>query len=218
MRRRLEASPLTLVVGIVSLAVSLPLIVPKGGALVPSFLELRGGDAVCAQAWRLVTGHLVHLSLLQLVLNLAVFVWLGVLSEPMMPRRYGILLLGSSLAVSAGVLVLHPALGSYRGLSGIASAQFAALVSMRTRSAMHPGGGAPRLAGTPGGGATWGVPILCLALFLAKSAYELVTGHGVFTGSLGLGDASSSPAAHLSGALAGIAVTVLPRCSPSRVG
>jgi len=207
MRRRLEASPLTLVVGIVSLAVSLPLIVPGGGALVPSFLELRGGDAVCAQAWRLVTGHLVHLSLLQLVLNLAVFVWLGVLSEPLMPRRYGILLLGSSLAVSAGVLVLHPALGSYRGLSGIASAQFAALVSMRTRSAMQPGGAA-----------NWAVPILSLALFLAKSAYELGTGHGVFTGSLGLGDASSSPAAHLFGALAGIAVTVLPRCSSSRVG
>lgn len=207
MRRRLEACPLTLVVGLVSLALSLPVIVPRGGALVPSFLELRGGDAVCAQAWRLVTGHLVHLSPLQLVLNLAAFLWLGALSEPMMPRRYGILLLGSSLAVSAGLLVLHPALGSYRGLSGIASAQFAALVSLRTRAAMRPGGGA-----------TWAVPILSLGLFLAKSAYEMATGHGVFTGSLGLGDASSSPAAHLFGALAGLAVAVLPRCSSSRVG
>jgi len=208
MRRRLEACPLTLAVGLVSLAVSLPVIVPGGSALLPALLELRGGGAVPAQAWRLVTGHLVHLSGLQLLLNLVAFLWLGVLSEPKMPRRYGLLLLGSSLAVSAGVLALHPALRSYRGLSGIASAQFAALVSLRARAARHHGGAAGAVA----------VPILSLLVFLAKTGYELATGHGVFTGSLGLGDAGSSPAAPLFGAVAGLAVAALPRTSASRVG
>ena len=222
MRRRLEASPLTLVVGLVSLAVSLPVIVPGGGALVPALLELRGGGAAGTQAWRLVTGHLVHLSGLQLLLNLVAFVWLGVLSEPKMPRRYGLLLLGSSLAVSAGVLVLHPTLGSYRGLSGIASAQFAALVALRARAARQwcaaRHGRAPN---DPRGAALARadlVPLLSLLLFLAKTSYELATGHGVFTGSLGLGDAASSPAAHLFGALAGLAVAALPSTSASRVG
>ncbi len=207
MRRRLEASPLTLVVALVSLAASLPVIVPGGSALLPALLELRGGGAVGAQAWRLVTGHLVHLSGLQLLINLVAFVWLGVLSEPKMPRRYGLLLLGSSLAVSAGVLLLHPALGSYRGLSGIASAQFAALVALRARSARRHGGG---VAGA--------VPLLSLLLFLAKTAYEIATGRGLFTGSLGLGDAGASPAAHLFGALAGLVVAALPATSTSRVG
>ena len=206
LRRRLEASPLTVLVGLASLALSLPVIVPGGTVLLPALFELRGGDAATLQPWRLLTGHLVHLSGRQLVLNLAAFLWLGALCEPKMPRRYGSLLLGSALAVSAGVLLLHPALGAYRGLSGIASAQFAALVVLRLCDTRRRGAAGAAL------------PLLTLLLFFVKTAYELGTGRGLFTGSLGLAGAGASPAAHLFGALAGLVVALLPKrsCSTHR--
>jgi len=209
LRRRLEASPLTVAVALASLAVSLPALVPRGDAFLPALLELRGEGVARAQPWRIVTGHLVHLSGRQLVLNLLAFLWLGVLCEPKMPRRYGLLLLSSSLAVGAGVLALHPALDSYRGLSGIASAQFAALVALRAREARRQGGVSAAA-----------FPVLALLLFLAKTAYELASGRGLFTGDLGLGTAAASPAAHLFGALAGLAVAILPcrRGVPRRSG
>jgi len=197
LRRRLEASPLTVAVALASLAVFLPALVPREDAFLPALLELRGEGVARAQPWRLVTGHLVHLSGRQLVLNLLAFLWLGVLCEPKIPRRYGLLLLSSSLAVGAGVLALHPTLVSYRGLSGIASAQFAALVALRAREARRQGGVSAAA-----------LPVLALLLFLAQTAYELVSGRGLFTGDLGA--AAASPAAHLFGALAGLAVAFLP--------
>jgi len=183
---------LTLGVAAVAMAVA-------ASASLPAALELREAPTTGAEPWRLLTGHLVHLNGRQLIMNLIAFVWLGCLCEPKMPRRYGMLLIASALAVGAGVLHLHPNLASYRGLSGIASAQFSALVVLRWREARRSGRAALALP-----------PLLAFVLFLGKTVFEIETGRALFAGSLALGGAGPSPAAHLFGALAGLVVVLLP--------
>ena len=198
MRARLEACPLTLLVALISLAASLPVLVP-GDGLIQAALELRDAFTVGSEPWRLVTCHLVHLNGRQLLMNLIAFLWLGILCEPKMHRRYGMLLFASSLAVGVGVLHVHPDLAGYRGLSGIASAQFAALVALRWRETRLNGRVAAALS-----------CVVALLLFMGKTIYEVETGRALFASGLELDGAGPSPVAHLFGALAGLAVALLP--------
>ncbi len=85
--------------------------------------ELRPGTPL-AEPWRLLTGHFTHWTADHLQWDLLVFVALAILFPP---RRLGVLLFSTALLVSLGVILLHPQLPSYRGLSGLDSALFAAL-------------------------------------------------------------------------------------------
>jgi rhomboid family GlyGly-CTERM serine protease len=198
-RRWLAARRITLCMGALAIALALPGLVRDGGSSLPAALELRDTFTTDAEPWRLLTGHLVHLNGRQLMMNLISFVWLGCLCEPRMQRRYGTLLVVSALTVSAGVLHAHPDLVSYRGLSGVASAQFAAVVALRLRDGLRSGRTAPAVP-----------PLVALLLFLGKTAFEVETGRALFAGTLALGAAAPSPAAHLFGAIAGLAVALLP--------
>jgi rhomboid family GlyGly-CTERM serine protease len=72
------------------------------------------------QAWRLLTGHLVHLNTPHLVLNLLALLLLCELLWRDLHWRHGAgLLVFSALGVSAALLAWHPDIAWYAGLSGI---------------------------------------------------------------------------------------------------
>ena len=92
-------------------------------------------------------------------------------------------LLASIVLVPIAVLAFAPEIESYRGLSGLASAMFALLLTLERR----------RL--------TWPV-VLCAIAFAGKIAFEAVTGGTLFVGAMGE-RVVSVPIAHIAGALAG---------------
>jgi hypothetical protein len=138
----------------------------------------------------------VHFDRSHLLWDIAVFAALASLLRTLSWRRWLVLLLGSSLAISMGVLVLPPHFELYRGLSGLDSALFAAALALRWRQARqtHDRPAALLLA-------------TLATLFLAKCGYETVTHATVFD------DATlytPAPIAHLIGALTGIACVLAP--------
>jgi rhomboid family GlyGly-CTERM serine protease len=142
--------------------------------------------------WTLLTCHFTHWSLDQFLWGLAVFVPLGIACERRSRTRFLLALSGSAVAVPLMVSALAPAIGSYRGLSGLDSALFALLACMVARE--RPSGDRATL-----------VLILAAALgFGGKIAYELFTGSPMFASQLGAGIVPV-PLAHAVGAMAGIA-------------
>jgi len=145
------------------------------------------------ELWRLITGHLVHFSWNHLGWDLLVFAVLGGIWE-CSGHRYD--LVASSLvaacAISLVVLVLHPDMSSYRGLSGVDSCLVMALVTQSLQRARHAG-------------KYW----LCAALLatllagLAKVGYELATGGTVFVDAAEAGFVPV-PVAHLVGGAVGL--------------
>ncbi|MDQ9169068.1 rhombosortase [Oxalobacteraceae bacterium R-40] len=83
-------------------------------------LRLDRDLAFSGQAWRLLTGHLVHLNMPHLVLNLLALLLLCELLWRDLHWRHGVgLLMFSALGVSAALLAWHPDIAWYTGLSGI---------------------------------------------------------------------------------------------------
>ena len=77
-------------------------------------------DAVNAgEAWRLLTGHLVHGGGYHLAWDVAALVVIGFLFESVLRRRLWSLLLLSAAIVGAGVLLFEPTMTGYLGLSGV---------------------------------------------------------------------------------------------------
>lgn len=70
--------------------------------------------------WRLLTGHWVHLSLTHLCLNLLglAFVW-GLFGQAMNTRQWLAVMLVIALGQSLSLLVLHPDIDWFVGLSGL---------------------------------------------------------------------------------------------------
>lgn len=80
------------------------------------------------ELWRLVTGHLVHLDWNHLALNAAALLGLGYLIEtdPNNGRRKLLaVLIASTAAISAALLIFNPATALYAGLSGVLNGLFA---------------------------------------------------------------------------------------------
>jgi len=165
-------------------------------SLFPSFgalLELRP-EAALTQPWRLVTCHLAHWSERHLLWDLLVFLALAPLLPP---RRLLLLLPAAALLISAGVLLVHPQLAAYRGLSGLDSALFAA-------SALDLARRPPPLDRTLGA--------LALALFLGKTGFELASGGALFAA----GPFVPLPLAHLLGLAAALGVSFFSARRPIR--
>jgi len=105
------------------------------GDLVYDRSAILGGDA-----WRLLTGHLVHLDWNHLILNVAALLGLGYLieSDGQHGRRNLLAVLGASIAaIGVALLAFHPATILYAGLSGALNGLFAfvcLLFFARTRS------------------------------------------------------------------------------------
>lgn len=140
------------------------------------------------QWWRLLTGNLVHWSREHFLLDVAAFLFVGILYEPKRPRVYPWLLLAAGLAVGAGVLIFRPDMALYRGLSGVDSGQFALALAIEASFAWRE----PRRW-------LWIAP--AAAIFGAKILYECTTGQ-MFFGTESLGHIGQPvPLAHAAGVL-----------------
>lgn len=140
--------------------------------------ELRP-ELAAFQPWRLFTCHLAHWNEQHLMWDLLAFLALAPLLEA---RRLAAILLPAGLAIAAGVLIWHPELAAYRGLSGLDAALFAALALDLARRDSAFDRGLGRLA---------------LLLLGAKIVTELASGDAVFVATGGA--FAPVPLAHLLG-------------------
>ena len=157
-------------------------------------LQYDRAAIVAGEIWRFVAGHWAHYSLDHFLWDVAAFGALGVACERKSRARFLICVATSTLAISASVWLLLPEMQIYRGLSGIDSALFTFLIVETLDEAGRSGHGRVRAMAMAG-----------LAVFLAKIAFELLTGRNVFVNGL---DAAivGVPLAHIVGAGCGLLV------------
>jgi len=140
------------------------------------------------QWWRLVSAHLVHLGWRHALLNGVGLALLWMLfAREFAPRRWLWIVLLSAASIDAGLWWLRPAVDWYLGASGVLHGAWAA-----GAYAMYRRGD--------------GFGAALLLLLIAKMVYEQQSGVSLFEGTLPL-----VSAAHLYGALGGLAGAVLPR-------
>ena len=155
-------------------------------AFVPGeWLELRRD----ADLLRILTCHFTHWTYEQLAWDALAFLALGIACARRNARATHATLLASALLIPVAVLAFAPEISAYRGLSGLASAMFALLLT----TAGGPSS-SPRLRMT-----AWAFAIL----FVAKLTFESLTGGAVFASDMGA-DVVAVPVAHLAGALIGV--------------
>jgi rhomboid family GlyGly-CTERM serine protease len=147
-------------------------------------LEYDRGAVAGGELWRLVTGHLTHLSGEHLLWDALTFAVLAAACERRGRWRLAATLAVSAMAIPAALFVLEPGLAVYRGLSGLDMALAGLLAATELRR-----------------GSRWAMAAL-LALG-AKLAYELATGAVLF---VALEGAEAVPLAHAVGAGAGVCV------------
>jgi rhomboid family GlyGly-CTERM serine protease len=149
------------------------------------------------EAWRLVTGHLVHADLRHLGWNvLGVLIVWGLFARDYTERQWMLILAASTVATSLGFLLLEPDLEWYVGFSGVLHGCMAAGLVARLRAVRDP--------------VTW----IVTGLFVAKLAWEHVAGALPFTaGSISLPVVHE---AHTYGAFGGLAAGLLLRRMPAR--
>lgn len=158
-----------------------------GAFLLPGAAEALQFDRTAiadGQFWRLFTGHFTHWSADHLIWDTLVFAALACVYERRDRRGMGLTLIGSAIAISAGVWQFDPRLEIYRGLSGIDSALFVGLMCNLAR-----GGG--RSAKVAGG---------MIGLFAVKLLVEISSGEALFVNAAGF---VPVPSAHMVGGLAG---------------
>lgn len=166
-------------------AAALLLVAPGAG----SALGLSRAGLVDGQAWRWLTGHLVHWNFSQLVWDGLVVAVLWPFCWDRVPRRTALAVGGAALLVPPAVLLGAPLCAEYRGLSGLAAALFVLAVGLvRDQHAAAGRVRETRLAD------------LLLFGFVGKMGFEALTGGTVFAD---LGGAVSVPVAHVAGAVAG---------------
>ncbi len=137
--------------------------------LAPEAVELTRSGVANGELWRLFTGHLAHYSLYHFAVDAGTFAILGSIVERRLGAgRWALLLSASALLISLTFLGLEPSLDSYRGLSGLDCAAFAAALILEARK--HRG-----------------MAILLGAGFAAKLAFEQISGGFLFP-STNLGD------------------------------
>ncbi len=100
--------------------VAIVLLLESGGAPVRDALRLEGNAPGSGQAWRWLSGHLVHLGWSHALMNLAALVLIAwVFGSRFRAAHWLIITLGSVLAVDVGLLLVGPGVDWYVGLSGV---------------------------------------------------------------------------------------------------
>jgi hypothetical protein len=165
-------------------------------ALVPAttleYDRIRVGEG---EAWRLLTGQSVHWTVRMAAFDLGMLLGVGVWLEVRGDRRLAAvaLTLGGGLTALA-VHAFSPGLLVYRGSSGAASALFV-LAAARIADSSDPWARIPALT--------------AVALFLAKAAFEQLSGQTLFAGPLPQG-VQVVPLVHLLGGFGGLAASAFP--------
>lgn len=149
----------------------------------------RGGEA-----WRLLTGQMVHWTPRMAFFDLGMLLGLGAWLEIRGDRRLAAASLALGAVLTAVAVHLSPDLSIYRGSSGMASALFV-LAAFRIADA-------PESFLKPG---TRALAVAAVALFLSKAAFESLAGETLFAGELPEG-VRVVPLVHLLGGLAGLRI------------
>jgi rhomboid family GlyGly-CTERM serine protease len=159
-----------------------------GGIETLLWLRYDRAKILGGEAWRIVTGHIVHLGWMHFFLNLAglALIWL-LFGRIYTALQWGIVVLACAVGISLGFMFMHPELTWYVGLSGVLHGMFVA------------GAVASLFAGNR---AEW----LLLGLLIVKMVWEQLRGSLAETehliGGLVIVDA------HLYGALIGLAIAL----------
>jgi rhomboid family GlyGly-CTERM serine protease len=185
-----------IILGIVAIASVVALVPGVEGALEFDRSAIRAGEA-----WRLLTGQIVHWTPRMAVADLGVLLAVGAWLERRSRRLARTTLLTGALLSGAGLYWLAPNLALYRGSSSLASALF---VASALALAARASGGRERI-----------VAIGVLGLFAGKLLWELETGQALAAGAL-LPGVTVTPLAHLLGGLAGL-LAILLRARPALV-
>jgi rhomboid family GlyGly-CTERM serine protease len=134
------------------------------------------------ELWRLVTGHLVHVGAVHLAMNATGLALVAVVfGRDFRPREWWLLLLVAVAAVDAG-LAMEYSMETYRGLSGVLHALFAASLAARAARAEV-------------------VAAILLSLLVVKVVVESYRGGG--TGTAAFIGVEAATVAHLVGVMAG---------------
>jgi rhomboid family GlyGly-CTERM serine protease len=160
--------------------------VTQAGWLVADAAGIGAGEL-----WRLVTGPFVHVNTGHFARDVALLVIVGVAYEAPLRRGFGWLMLALLVAPTVAVLVAHPELDAYFGLSGLTHGLIAAALVYELRR--------PR------------TPLYAYAIAAAlagKVIYEVVAGAPLFPMSLG-DSVRQVPIAHAAGAAVGVLFAVL---------
>ena len=124
----------TLTISLLTLVTAIYALAPDPSVLYFAPTEIAGG-----QAWRLLTGHLVHADLNHLFWNALGLLVLGVLIERHSRRLLGIALLAGTVAVN--LLLLVSGLDYYCGLSGVLNTLLVVALWLEWRSTRFLVGG-----------------------------------------------------------------------------
>lgn len=159
-------------------------------------LEYDRAAVAGGEVWRIVTGHFIHWNLEHLLWNVAVFCLLGILSELYDKKGYFLCLSVGTLMIPLILWWLQPDLGSYRGLSGMASGLFLfvalrILIDNFCNRQWLPAAAA----------------LVCTIAFFGKVTFETMSGATVFAETGGL--YQPVPLVHFVGGLIGISVAML---------
>ena len=167
----------TVTVSLLTLIMAIYTLAPDPLVLYFAPTEIAGG-----QAWRLLTGHLVHADLNHLFWNALGLLVLGVLIERHSRRLLGIALLAGTLAVN--LLLLVSGLDYYCGLSGVLNTLLVVALWLEWRSTQ-----------------SWWVAAVATGCFI-KVAIEINTGDSLIS------HISWPPYAwsHLAGMIGGVVV------------
>lgn len=153
-------------------------------------LQYNRARVMAGEVWLLLSSQWVHWTARMAWADLGVLLGLGVWLETRGERRALVLSLSfGAVLTSLAVHALSPDLFFYRGSSGLASALFVQSALVAARSADR----VPRA-----------LAVLAAALFLAKAAWESLSGQTLFAGPLGPG-VRVVPLVHLLGGMAGFA-------------
>lgn len=162
---------------------------PESNALLAA-LQYNGVAVQWGDWYRLLTGNLVHWNPTHFLLDIGLFLVVGVLYERAVGRAYPVLLLFLCLAVGLGLLWFTPERTLCRGLSGVNSGLLAAaLVIEAKQSLKRP--------------SRWLWVGPAAGLFVFKTIYEGVTGNAFFGADALIGPMQLSAVSHVAGAVAG---------------
>ena len=157
-----------------------------------SLLQYHREGILSGEAWRVLSGHVVHAGTTHLTWDVAGLLAIGFLFEEALGARYWTVWIVSAVTISTGLLLFDLDLAAYCGLSGVLNGLWVAgSVAAADRE---------RRRGRVGRAWFYGI---CLAVLAAKLAFETLTGHAIFTNAASLG-ADPVPHAHVMGALGGL--------------
>ena len=157
-----------------------------GGQTASKALRFQHDAVIHGQLWRLLSGNFVHLGWSHLGMNLAglILIW-ALFGRLLSSTTWLVVLIGSSLGVSLGLLIFDPALVWYVGLSGTLHGLFVAgaVASLRAGYRLE-----------------W----LLLVVLAGKLTWEQF--NGAVPGSTSLAGGAVIVNAHLYGAISGLVI------------